>query len=78
MIDFNKLTTQAQNTILASNDVMKRYQNSQLEPLHLLFAALEDNTTVVFDILNELKINPENLKQDVEKVLNKLPKIVDI
>ena len=75
MIDFNKLTTQAQNTILASNDVMKRYQNSQLEPLHLLFAALEDNTTVVFDILNELKINPENLKQDVEKVLNKLPKI---
>ncbi len=75
MIDFNKLTTQAQNIFFASNDVKKRFQNSSLEPLHLLCAALEDNTTVIHDILKELKINPEKLLHDVENTLNSLPKI---
>ena len=75
MIDFNKLTTQAQNTILAANDVMQRYQNSQLDPIHLLLASVEDNTTVVHDILQELKINSDNFKEDVEKAVNSLPKI---
>ena len=55
MIDFNKLTLQAQNTILASQETMTIFQNSQIEPLHLLFTALEDNTTVIHDILKELK-----------------------
>ena len=60
MIDFNKLTTQAQNTIFAANEVMKTFQNSQLEPIHLLFASIEDETTVIIDILKELKINISN------------------
>ena len=75
MIDFNKLTLQAQNAVISSQDVMKRFQNSQIEPIHLLFSALEDNTTVLFDILKELKINPEILKDKVEKELNNLPKL---
>ncbi len=75
MIDFNKLTTQAQNTILASQDTMRRYQNNQLEPLHLLLTALEDNKTVIHDILKELKINSDNLREDVQTAINNLPKI---
>ncbi len=75
MIDFNKLTTQAQNALLAANDVKKRFQNSSLEPLHLIYASLEDNTTVIHDILKELKVNPEQLLQEVQNSLNSLPKI---
>jgi len=75
MIDFNKLTIQAQNTLIASQDTMKRFQNSQIEPLHLLFTALEDNTTVIHDILKELKINPENMLEETAKELNTLPKL---
>jgi len=75
MIDFNKLTMQAQNTVIASQETMKRFQNTQIEPLHLLFTSLEDNTTVIHDILQELKINPANLLEEVEQKLNNLPKI---
>ena len=75
MIDFNKLTTQAQNTVLASQDTMRRYQNSSLEPLHLLLTSIEDNTTVIHDILKELNVNTDNLREDVQKAINNLPKI---
>ena len=63
MIDFNKLTLQAQNTVVASQSTMKRFQNSQLEPLHLLYKALEDNIKVYTDEIDskfesaEQKIN---------------------
>ena len=75
MIDFNKLTLQAQNCIIEANNLTKKYQNSQFTPLHLLCASLEDNQTVVHDILKELNINPENLLEDVKKELNNLPKL---
>ncbi|MCQ2957959.1 MAG: ATP-dependent chaperone ClpB [Candidatus Gastranaerophilales bacterium] len=54
---------------------MKRFQNSQLEPLHLLYTSLEDNTTVLHDILKEINVKPENLLEDTQKALNNLPKI---
>ena len=75
MIDFNKMTMQAQNTVLESQNTMNRYQNSQLMPLHLLLTSLENNQTVVHDILKELKVNPENLREDVEKEINTFPKV---
>ena len=75
MIDFNKLTLQAQNCVVEAHNISKRYQNSQITPLHLLDAALEDNTTVIHDILKELKISPENLLEDVQKELKNLPKL---
>jgi len=75
MIDFNKLTLQAQNCVIEAQNISKRYQNSQVTPLHVLDAALEDNTTVIHDILKELKISPENLLEDVQKELSNLPKL---
>ncbi len=75
MIDFNKLTLQAQNTILASQETMTNFQNSQIEPLHVLYSAVVDNTTVVHDILQELKINPEHFLEVITRELNNLPKI---
>ena len=75
MIDFNKLTLQAQNCVIEAQNISKRYQNSQITPLHLLDAALEDNTTVIHDILKELKISPENLLEDIQKELINLPKL---
>ena len=75
MIDFNKLTLQAQNCIIEANSLTKKYQNSQFTPLHLLCASLEDNQTVIHDILKEMNINADNLLEDVKRELNNLPKL---
>ncbi len=75
MIDFNKLTLQAQNCIIEAQNITKRYQNSQITPLHLLCASLEDGETVIHDILKELNVNAQNLLEDVQKELGNLPKL---
>ncbi len=74
-MDFNKFTKQTQNLILASQDIMKRYRNSQIEGLHLLLAILEDEKSVGFDILKELKKDTNSIKQKVQQELSNLPKL---
>ncbi len=74
-MDFNKFTKQTQNLILASQDIMKRYQNSQVEGLHLLLAILEDEKSVGFDIFKELKKDTSSVKGKVEQELSNLPKL---
>ncbi|MDD3593281.1 MAG: ATP-dependent chaperone ClpB [Candidatus Gastranaerophilales bacterium] len=75
MIDFNKFTHQSQNLVLAAQDIKNRYQNSQLTPLHLLLAILEDNQSVGYDIFYDLKLDISGLINTTEAELAKLPKI---
>ncbi|EKE03762.1 MAG: hypothetical protein ACD_20C00155G0001 [uncultured bacterium] len=75
MIDFNKLTQQTQNTIMAAQDVMLRYQNNQLNPEHLLLAMVEDEKGLANKIFNKLNTNIHTLKRQTEEVLAKNPKV---
>lgn len=75
MIDFNKLTEQTQNTVMAAQEVMRRYKNPQILPEHLFLAMLEDEKGLVFDILKKLNSNILILKEQTEKILANKPKI---
>lgn len=76
MIDFNKLTEQTRNTVLASQEVMRRFKNPQIFPEHLLIAMLEEEQSIVPDILANLKVNIPELKEQVEKSLANKPKLM--
>jgi ATP-dependent Clp protease ATP-binding subunit ClpB len=75
MIDFNKFTQQAQNTVMNAQEIMQRFQNNQLAPEHLLLAIIEDEKNIGHIILQKLNIDLVNIKKEVEVELNKKPKV---
>ncbi len=75
MIDFNKLTQQTQNTIMAAQDIMQRYQNNQLNPEHLLLAMIEDEKGLGNKIFSKLNVNIPAFKGQIEAILIKNPKV---
>ena len=66
MIDFNKFTQQAQNTVMNAQEVMQRFQNNQLAPEHLLLAIIEDEKNIGHAILQKLNVDLVNMKKEVE------------
>ena len=75
MIDFNKLTQQTQNLVMAAQNIMARFNNGQLLPEHLLLAMLEDEKGFSVTIFNKLKANIPLIKEQTEKVLALKPKL---
>ncbi len=75
MIDFNKLTEQTRNTVLAAQEVMLRFKNPQLLPEHLFIAMLEDENGFAVEVLNKIKVDINIIKEKVEKVLAQKPQM---
>jgi len=75
MIDFNKLTQQTQNAVMAAQNIMMRFNNGQLLPEHLLLAMLEDEKGFLITVFNKLKVNIPLVKDQTEKILASKPKL---
>ena len=75
MIDFNRLTDYAKEIIYASQQVMFRFKNSQLEPIHIMLAIAEDNEGIAKDYCKELKIDNDNFKHQVVNEIATLPQV---
>ncbi len=75
MIDFNKLTNQAQEIMFASQQLMAKFQNSQLEPVHILMAMLEAKDGIAYDYMQALKLDKQPVKDAVMSELNNLPRV---
>ncbi len=75
MIDFNRLTDYTKEIIYASQQIMYRYHNSQLEPLHIMLAIAEDNEGIAKDYCSELKINTDNFKHQIVNEISQLPQV---
>ena len=55
MIDFNKLTNQAQEIIFTSQQLAIKFQNPQLEPCHIILATIEAKEGIAHDYTLALK-----------------------
>ncbi len=75
MIDFNRLTDYTKEIIYSAQQIMYRYRNSQLEPLHIMLAIAEDNEGIAKDYCEELKINNDNFKHQVVNEISQLPQV---
>ena len=75
MIDFNRLTDYTKEILYASQQIMFRYHNSQLEPLHIMLAIAEDNEGISKDYCDELKINTDNFKHLIVNEISSLPQV---
>ncbi len=71
----NRFTLKTQEAIQLAHQIAIQNGQTQLEPLHLLFALLEQEDGVVVAILKKLATPIPALKIGTEEALNQLPKI---
>jgi ATP-dependent Clp protease ATP-binding subunit ClpB len=75
MLRFDKMTVKAQEAITQAQEVAARHENQAIEPLHLLAALVQQQDGVVPPLLARLGIRSELLSQDLEREINRLPKV---
>ncbi len=70
-----KLTEQAQEALALSQELVRQYHHNQWAVPHILLALLRQEGGLVGDILKELGVNIEAVRQQVEANLDKGPKV---
>jgi len=70
-----KFTEQAQEAINASQQLAMQYQQSQWDVEHILLALLIQQRGLVGEILKELNVNLEEVRNQVEAALSNIPKV---
>ena len=73
MIDFNRLTNQAQGIVYAAQQTVLKYKNPQIEPIHVLLAIIEDTEGISKDYVTELHL--EKTITEIMNIITALPKI---
>src|SRR5882724_9836890 len=75
MLRFEKMTVKAQEALQSAQDVAASHENQQIEPVHLLAALVAQADGVVSPLLARLGIRSELLKQELEREIDRLPKV---
>ncbi len=78
MLRFDKLTVKAQEALQAAQEMAGRSGQQQVEPLHLLWALIAQGDGVVPPLLEKLGVSPTALAGEVEKQIERLPKVSDV
>jgi len=74
-MDVNKMTQKSQEALQQAIDTARRRGNTEVEPLHLLKALLEQEGGIVPLILQKMGISPEDLKKKTDEALALLPRV---
>ncbi len=74
-MQFDKFTIKAQEAIANAQKIATEQNNQNVEVEHLLQVLLEQEDGIVFLILKKMEILIEDLKTDLEKLINKIPKV---
>ena len=70
-----RFTEQAQEALALSQELVRQYRHSQWDVEHILLALLQQEQGLVGDILRELGVDVEAVRQQVEAALAKNPSI---
>ncbi len=76
MPNFHRFTIKAQEALQNAQELAAKKSNGELKALHLLVSLLHDSQSLVQPILVRSGINLDKLHEQVEKELDKLPKLV--
>jgi ATP-dependent Clp protease ATP-binding subunit ClpB len=78
VLRLDKLTIKAQEALQESQEIAARHDQQQIEPLHLLAALLAQTDGVVRPLLTRLGVAPEALQKEVEKGLERFPRVTGV
>ncbi|MGC1375785.1 MAG: Clp protease N-terminal domain-containing protein, partial [Anaerolineales bacterium] len=72
---YNKLTEKALEAVQKAESLAEQHGQQQIQPLHLLAALVSQRDGVLPPLLVGLSIRSEDLRQEIEAELGKLPKV---
>jgi ATP-dependent Clp protease ATP-binding subunit ClpB len=72
---YNKLTEKALEAVQKAESLAEQHGQQQIQPLHLLSALVSQRDGVVPPVLTQLRLRPDDLRQEIETELSKLPKV---
>jgi ATP-dependent Clp protease ATP-binding subunit ClpB len=75
MLRFDKMTVKAQEALQEAQEIAARHENQAVEPVHLLEALVHQQDGVVPPLLARLGIRAEQLEQEIEREIGRLPKV---
>jgi len=70
-----RFTEQAQEALASSQELVRTYKHSQWDVEHVLMALLQQEQGLVGEILKQLGINIDTVKERVEVALQRMPKV---
>jgi ATP-dependent Clp protease ATP-binding subunit ClpB len=71
----DKMTVKAQEAVVGAQNICEENNQQEIQPIHLLFALINQEDGVVLPLLNEMGVNTGNLKNLVKGDIDKLPKV---
>lgn len=71
----DKLTVKSQEALQEAQSIAEARGNQQLDVEHLLYALLEDEDGIAFQMLKRLGVDIKSLKADIDKEIEKFPKV---
>ncbi|HZA27067.1 MAG TPA: ATP-dependent chaperone ClpB [Actinomycetota bacterium] len=74
-MDLNRLTQRSRQALEEAQRLAAARNHQQLEPEHLLHALLSDPDGVVYPLLHAVGISPRSLRDRVEELLDRVPKV---
>lgn len=75
MINIEKFTIKAQETLNRAQKSAESHKHQQIEPEHIISGMLIDKEGVVVSILKKLGVNPEIFENRIEEELRKIPSV---
>ena len=72
---FEKFTERARELVQKAQDILVRYQHTQLDTEHLLLAMLEQNDGLAVQVLQNLSVDTRTLAHAAEEALARAPKV---
>ncbi|MBU2542105.1 ATP-dependent chaperone ClpB [Patescibacteria group bacterium] len=70
----NNFTNKTQEALQRASQIANENGQPQVEPPHLFFALLEQEEGIVISVLKKLKVNLKELRDNVQAMINSLPK----
>src|SRR4051812_9261335 len=72
---FDRLTLKSQEAVQSAQSLARERGHQRLEPMHLLAALLDPDQQVIRALLEQLGVNPAQVKKAAEEGLNALPRV---
>jgi len=74
MMSFDHFTERAQEAAQRAAEIIQRYGHNQIDTEHILLALIEQPQGVISQLLEILKVDPENFKERLDYILRTSPK----
>ncbi|MBN1560569.1 ATP-dependent chaperone ClpB [candidate division KSB1 bacterium] len=74
-MSFDKMTIKSQEALQKAQQLASDHGHQQIEPVHLLAGLLESPESIARTIFKKSGVDPEMMKSQAHKMINRLPKI---